>query len=106
MGAGVMDADWSVELGADDAVLEFPWSSPDGAQRYLDLQRHPELRAEIPEAVRFPELGEFLLVMNGSTTNWTKPKRSTTQSRSSVRMLTWSCVRMMRDFPLVGMSSV
>jgi len=69
-----MDADWSVELGADDAVLEFPWSSPDGAQCYLDLRRHPELRAEIPEAVRFPELGEFLLVMNGPTSPWLTAK--------------------------------
>ena len=32
-----MDADWSVELGTDDPALEFPWTSPDGAQGYIDL---------------------------------------------------------------------
>ena len=63
-----MDADWSVELGADDAALEFPWSSPDGTQRYRDLQQHPELLREIPEATRFPELGQFLLAINTAIT--------------------------------------
>jgi hypothetical protein len=59
-----MDADWSVELGADDATLEFPWSSPDGSQRYIDLRRHPEQLPEIPEATRFPEIAEFLRAIN------------------------------------------
>lgn len=69
-----MDADWSVELGRDDPALEFPWASPEGEQRYFDLQRHPELVAEIPEAVRFPELGEFLRVLNCSSSPWLSVK--------------------------------
>ncbi len=59
-----MDADWSVELGADDPALEFPWSSPDGSHSYLDLLTHPEHVFEIPEASRYPELAEFLLALN------------------------------------------
>lgn len=69
-----MDADWSVELGADDAALEFPWFSPDGSQRYVDLQRHKELLAEIPEAGQFPELGEFLHAINRARTPWRTAK--------------------------------
>ena len=69
-----MDADWSVELGADDGALEFPWASPDGTQRYIDLQRQPELLREIPEAARFPELGEFLLAINTASAPWLTAK--------------------------------
>jgi len=74
MGANLMDADWSVELGRDDAALEFPWSSPDGSQRYVDLQRQPERLTEIPEAARFPELGEFLLALNQPQSSWLTAK--------------------------------
>ena len=63
----LMDADWSVELGADDAALEFPWSSPDGSMHYVDLLRSPDWLTAIPEAKQFPELGEFLLAINEST---------------------------------------
>lgn len=59
-----MQADYSVELGADDDVLEIPWSSPDGVLRYHDLRRHPELIAEIPEATANPTLKEFLAAIN------------------------------------------
>lgn len=69
-----MDADWSVELRADDAALEFPWSSSDGSQRYVDLQRHPELLAEVPEAARNPELGEFLRALNAPASPWLSAK--------------------------------
>ena len=65
-----MDADWSVELGSDDPALEFPWGSPDGTQRYVDLPGHPERLTEIPEAVQFPELGEFLLAVNAASSPW------------------------------------
>jgi len=69
-----VDADWSVELGPDDAALEFPWSSPDGAQRYVDLQRQPERLTEIAEVTRFPELGEFLRAINRPRSPWLTAK--------------------------------
>jgi hypothetical protein len=74
MGDDLMDADWSVELGADDDALEFPWASPDGSQSHLDLQRHPELLAEIPEAAQFPELAGFLCALNGPESQWLSAK--------------------------------
>jgi len=59
-----MDADYSVELGADDPVLELPWSDPDGQVHYYDLRRQPEALLLIDEAARYRELGEFLTAMN------------------------------------------
>ena len=61
-----MEADFAVELGADDETLEFPWAADaDGHRyRYYDLKRHPELLAQVEEAQRVPELGEFLAAMN------------------------------------------
>lgn len=61
-----MQADFSVELGRDDAALELPWSSADPAVRYHDLKKHPELLREIPEAVACPELGAFLARINAA----------------------------------------
>src|SRR5439155_9985658 len=58
-----MDADFAVELGPDDATLEFPWP-PEGGLRYYDLRRHPDLIAQVEEAQRVPELREFLMAMN------------------------------------------
>ena len=69
-----MDADWSVELGADDPALEFPWSSPDGSHRYIDLLAHPEKLPEIPEASRYPLLAEFLLALNAPSSLWLTAK--------------------------------
>ena len=69
-----MDADWSVELGSDDEALEFPWSSPDGSRRYIDLHREPDRLGDIPEATRFPELGEFLRVINQPQSSWLTAK--------------------------------
>lgn len=59
-----MDADFSIELGADDPVLDFPWSDPSGAVAYFDLKRKPELIAKIEEGLRFAELAEFLRSIN------------------------------------------
>src|ERR1700674_3616356 len=59
-----MDADFSIELGREDPVLDFPWTDPAGKVAYVDLKRCPELIASIDEAAKFPELGEFLRVMN------------------------------------------
>ena len=62
-----MEADYAVELGADDETLELPWAAADGGPRYYDLKRHPELLLNVAEASRLPELAEFLAVMNSST---------------------------------------
>ena len=59
-----MDADFSIELGREDPVLDFPWTDPAGKLAYVDLKRRPELMASINEVETFPELGEFLRVMN------------------------------------------
>jgi len=61
-----MHADFSVELGRDDAALELPWSSTDPAVRYHDLKTHPELLQQIPEAMAYPELGGFLARINAA----------------------------------------
>jgi hypothetical protein len=61
-----MDADFSIELGREDPVLDFPWKDPAGKLAYVDLKRHPELMARIEEAEKFPELGEFLRAMNSA----------------------------------------
>jgi len=59
-----MDADFSIELGQDDPVLDFPWNDPSGNLAYVDVKRHPEFMAQIEEAEKFPELKEFLSVLN------------------------------------------
>lgn len=59
-----MEADFAVELGADDETLELPWAAADGGPRYYDLKRQPELLLNVEEASRVPELAEFLAVMN------------------------------------------
>ncbi len=62
-----MDADFSIELGRDDPVLDFPWSDPSGKLAYFDLKRQPELIRNIEEAARFPELASFLKTVNSHT---------------------------------------
>ena len=58
-----MEADFSVEIGGpDDPVLDVPWSAE--GTRYYDLRAHPELLAEVPEAVGFPELWDALVELN------------------------------------------
>jgi hypothetical protein len=58
-----VEADFAVELGADDETLELPWAA-DGGPQYYDLKRQPELLLNVEEAGRVPELAEFLAVMN------------------------------------------
>jgi hypothetical protein len=59
-----MDADFSIELGHEDPVLDFPWTDLAGKLAYVDLKRHPELLPSIAEAQTFSELAEFLRLMN------------------------------------------
>jgi len=61
-----MDADFSIELGEEDPVLDFPWIDPSGNLSYVDVKRHPEFMAQIEEAGKFPELMEFLSVLNST----------------------------------------
>src|SRR5713226_32839 len=61
-----MDADFLIELGQEDPVLDFPWIDPEGKFAYIDVKRHPELMAQIEETERFPELREFLLALNSA----------------------------------------
>ena len=61
-----MQADFSVELGAEDDHLELPWSSPDGTLRYYDLKRRPDLLLMVEEAHHNQQLGEFLAATNSA----------------------------------------
>ena len=61
-----MDADFSIELGREDPVLDFPWKDESGKVAYRDLKRRPEQLALVEEAERFPELGNFLLLVNST----------------------------------------
>ena len=59
-----MDADFAVELGADDETLEIPWSAPGGQPRYFDLKHHPDIIEQLDEVRRVPELAGFLHAIN------------------------------------------
>jgi hypothetical protein len=59
-----VEADFAVELGADDETLELPWAAADGGPRYYDLKHQPELLLNVEEASRLPELAEFLVAIN------------------------------------------
>jgi len=61
-----MDADFSVELGREDPVLDFPWADPDGKLAYFNLKRQPEMLTRLDEAKQFPELAEFLRAVNSA----------------------------------------
>jgi hypothetical protein len=61
-----MDADFSVELGDEDPVLDFPWTDSSGKLAYFDLKRHPELLAQVEEAKDLPELFDFLRSVNSA----------------------------------------
>ena len=61
-----MDAQLSVELGADDPTLAVPWSNPDGHLKYIDLRRSPDAIKEVEEALTFSELRDFLAAMNAA----------------------------------------
>ena len=69
-----MDADFSIELGADDAALEIPWNSADGKLQYLDLKRQPELLASLPEGRERPELWRFLATVNSAKSEFASAK--------------------------------
>jgi len=59
-----VQVDFSIECGPDDECLEIPWASEDGVLRYVDLREDPGRIADLDEARRFPELGDFLRTGN------------------------------------------
>ena len=59
-----VQADFSIECGADDECLEIPWASQDGRLHYIDVREKPERITELEEVRQFPELGEFLRSVN------------------------------------------
>lgn len=61
-----MLVDYSVELGREDPVMEFPWISSDGQLLYYDLKSDPSLIASIAEAKPFPDFQAFLLRVNAT----------------------------------------
>jgi hypothetical protein len=61
-----MDADFSIELGSDDPVLDFPWKDVAGKLSYIDIKGHPELIEQLAEVRKFPELKSFLSLVNSS----------------------------------------
>jgi hypothetical protein len=61
-----VQADFSIECGADDEYLEIPWASEDGALRYVDLRQNPARIADLDEARHFPDLADFLRITNSA----------------------------------------
>jgi hypothetical protein len=61
-----VEADFAVELGVDDEVLDLPWASAESAVRYYDLKCQPDLLLYVEEAQSVPALGEFLAAINSS----------------------------------------
>ena len=59
-----MDADYSVELGAEDPTLDFPWEAPGTSLRFYSLKDHPEQLELIEEAQKYPPLYAFLKALN------------------------------------------
>ena len=62
-----MDADFSVELGADDPTLDFPWEAPGTPLRFFDIKAEPDLLRFIDEAEQYRELRDFLLAINSQS---------------------------------------
>jgi hypothetical protein len=57
-----MEADWEFEIGPDAPVIDAHWEG------LIDLARHPERAADLPEATDLPELAEALVRLNNPET--------------------------------------
>jgi hypothetical protein len=77
-----LDADWSVEMGHGDEILEFPWTSDDPNVRFFDLKRAPRLSGEVAEAVEHPALRDFLAAVNSSESPYQSAKCDVWQDQS------------------------
>lgn len=62
-----MDADFSVELGAEDPTLDFPWEAPGTPLRFFDIKSEPDLLRFVDEAEQYRELRDFLLATNSQS---------------------------------------
>jgi hypothetical protein len=89
-----MQAEFAVELGPDDEVLEFPWSSAAAAPKYVDLKRQPELLLNLPEAESFPELARFLRTLNAAAS-----------SLETAKCDSWSSTEMSTEDEIFGAST-
>ena len=76
-----MQADFSVELGADDPTLALPWVDPEQRWQYFDLRKDSRQIALIEEAKTHPELREFLVAVNSASSNLQSAKCDTWFSR-------------------------
>jgi hypothetical protein len=68
-----MEADWSVELAADDPVIMVPWAASGVSKcRFVDLRLGSHLVDQIEEARTRPALRSALLLLNNvSSPLWT-----------------------------------
>jgi hypothetical protein len=64
-----MEAELTVELGADDPTLAVPWSDPEGRLHYVSLRGDPAAIDQVEEARALPELRDFLLLVNSAPSN-------------------------------------
>lgn len=69
-----MDADYNVDLGPDAPALELPWSDPGGRVQYINLRRHPERLAELPEPAEYAALHDLLRAVNAPQSPWQSAK--------------------------------
>jgi hypothetical protein len=76
-----VQADFSVELSADDPTLQIPWSSSDSRIQYYDLRSHPDLLSQITEARENEPLAEFLAAINSQRCMLQTAKCDTWSSR-------------------------
>ncbi len=58
--------EWSTACAADDPVLVVPWSSPDGALRWVDLRSDPDALDDVAEADAHPALLAALRALNAA----------------------------------------
>lgn len=66
-GKGRVQAEWSIDIGPGAPALEVPWRSEDGALRFFDLKKQPELLLEIPETAQYFQVGDFLSGVNAKS---------------------------------------
>ena len=59
-----MDAEWSVECGAEDPVLVVPWSDETGSLKFVDLRQDPYDLDQIREAELHAPMLQALRALN------------------------------------------
>jgi hypothetical protein len=82
-----MEADWSVELAADDPMIIVPWAAASDDPRkckFVDLRLGAHLIDEIEEATPVPELRAALLLLNSVASPLWTVKCDTWQSDTPV----------------------